>query len=203
MPPNEPAPTRRRPDAERNRAKILSAAREAFADDAAEISMAEVARRAGVGMATLYRNFPGRRELLEALFSDEVDAICQAATAPGLSPGDRFLAWLHPLFTFFAGKRHIASELLKHTDRDDPVFGGSRDRILAAGRPLLDAAQRAGQLRADLDFNQIVDLVHAIASIPGEMDYVKSILEVALDGLRRPAGVDPEQKLDVPTVVHN
>ena len=69
----------RRADAERNRRKILAAARAAFADPDAEISMAEVSRRAGVGMATLYRNFPGRRELLEALFTDEVNAICQAA----------------------------------------------------------------------------------------------------------------------------
>jgi AcrR family transcriptional regulator len=198
----EPAPRRRRPDAERNRGKILSAAREAFADDEAEISMAEVARRAGVGMATLYRNFPGRRELLEALFSEEVNAICQAAaTVPGRSPGERFQGWLHPLFAFFVGKRHIASELLKHTDRDDPVFGGNRDRVLAAGRPLLEAAQRAGELRADLDLSQILDMVHAIAVIPGEIDYVEPILEVALNGLRLP-GLDPEQNLDSPKTIH-
>jgi len=185
-----PGAPRRRPDAERNRGRILAAAREAFADDEAEISMAEVARRAGVGMATLYRNFPGRRELLEALYSGEVDAICQAAaTVPGRSPGERFQAWLHPLFAFFAGKRHIASELLKHTDEDDPVFGGNRDRVLAAGRPLLDAAQLAGELRADLDLSQILDLVHAIATIPGEHDYVAAILDAALDGLRPPPEV--------------
>ena len=76
MPPDQfPVPTRRA-DAERNRDKILAAARTAFADPEAEISMAEISRRAGVGMATLYRNFPGRRELLEALYADEVNAIC-------------------------------------------------------------------------------------------------------------------------------
>ena len=69
----------RRADAQRNREKILAAAREAFADPAAEVSMAEVSRRAGVGMATLYRNFPGQRELLEALYVDEVDAVVAAA----------------------------------------------------------------------------------------------------------------------------
>jgi AcrR family transcriptional regulator len=191
MHPEEPAQPRRRPDAERNRAKILSVARDAFADDEAEISMAEVARRAGVGMATLYRNFPGRRELLEALYSADVTAICQAAaTVPGRSPGERFQGWLHPLFAFFAGKRHIASELLKHTDEDDPVFGGNRDRVLAAGRPLLDAAQRTGEIRADLTLGQILDLVHAIASIPGESDYVEPILALALNGLRLPGVVE-------------
>src|SRR5260221_11640465 len=73
-----PSPTRRA-DAERNRDKILAAARSAFADPEAEVSMAEISRRAGVGMATMYRNFPGRRELLEALYTDEVNAVCKAA----------------------------------------------------------------------------------------------------------------------------
>ncbi len=83
MPPDQlPSPTRRA-DAERNRGKILAAARSAFADPEAEISMAEISRRAGVGMATLYRNFPGRRELLEALYTDEVNAVCQAAETAG------------------------------------------------------------------------------------------------------------------------
>ena len=79
----------RRAAAERNRDRILAAARDAFADPGAEISMAEIARRAGVGMATLYRNFPGRQELLEALYADEVDTICGAARAEeGQAPGD-------------------------------------------------------------------------------------------------------------------
>src|SRR5580692_2350886 len=85
----------RRADAERNREKILAAARSAFADPGAEISMAEISRRAGVGMATLYRNFPGRRELLEALYIEEVDAICKAAeTVEGETPGALLDAWL-------------------------------------------------------------------------------------------------------------
>ena len=88
----------KRADAERNRDRILAVARAAFAEPkaAGRPSMAEIARRAGVGMATLYRNFPGRRELLEALYTDEVDAVCAAAaTAPGETPGERFTAWAH------------------------------------------------------------------------------------------------------------
>ena len=73
-----PSPTRRA-DAQHNR-EDPGAARTAFADSGAEVSMAEISRRAGVGMATLYRNFRGRRELLEALYQDEVDAVCEAAT---------------------------------------------------------------------------------------------------------------------------
>ncbi len=70
MTPSPAQPPRRRSDAERNRTRILDAAREVLADRAAEFSMATVARRAGVGMATVYRNFPGRRELLETLFAE-------------------------------------------------------------------------------------------------------------------------------------
>jgi AcrR family transcriptional regulator len=117
----------RRTDAERNRDKIMKVARAAFADPGAEVSMAEISRRADVGMATLYRNFPGRRELLEALYSEEVDAICKATEAPdGQAPGVSLEYWLRQLLVFFASKRHISSELLKHTDSSDPVFGGGR-----------------------------------------------------------------------------
>src|ERR1700722_15649639 len=95
----------RRADAARNRDKLLAAARAAFADSEAEVSMAEIARRAGVGMATLYRNFPGRRELLEALYTDQVDAICEATgTLDADTPGAVLAAWLHRFFAFFTNK---------------------------------------------------------------------------------------------------
>ena len=179
-----PAPTRRA-DAERNRDKILEAARSAFADPEADISMAEISRRAGVGMATLYRNFPGRQELLEALYTDEVDAVCKAAqTAGGATPGAALVAWLQRFFAFSASKRHIAAELLEHTDRTNPLFDDSRARVIAAGRPLLAAAQRAHQVRHDLALEQILDMVIAIATIHGNTGYLEPILQTALDGLR-------------------
>ena len=72
--------------------------------------MAEISRRAGVGMATLYRNFPGRRELLEALYTDEVDAICDAAaTLDERTPGAALDAWLQRFVAFSSSKRRIAS----------------------------------------------------------------------------------------------
>src|SRR3954471_3349621 len=91
----------KRADAQRNREKILAAARSAFADPAAEVSMAEVSRRAGGGMATLYRHFPGPQELLEALYVDEIEAVCAAAaTVQGDTPGARLEAWLRAFFDF-------------------------------------------------------------------------------------------------------
>ena len=147
--------------------------------------MAEISRRAGVGMATLYRNFPGRQELLEALYTDEVNAICEAAkTVDGETPGAVLMAWLHRFFAFATSKRHIASELLKHTDYSNPLFANNRARVIAAGRPLLAAAQRAHEVRDNLTLEQILDMVIAIATIHGDTRYLEPILQTALDGLR-------------------
>ena len=185
-----PAPARRA-DAERNRGKILAAARTAFADPDAEVSMAEISRRAGVGMATLYRNFPGRQELLEALYTDEVDAVCRAAeTIGGETPGAALAAWLHRFSAFTTSKRHIAAELLKQTDRSNPLFRNNRTRVMAAGL-LLAAAQHAGEVRDDLTLEQILDMIVAIATIHGDTGYTGPILQAALDGLRSPADAKP------------
>jgi AcrR family transcriptional regulator len=189
--PTSPSPARRT-DAARNRDKILAAARTAFAASDVPVSMAEIARRANVGMATLYRNFPSRRELLEALYTREVNAVCEAAeTVDGETPAAVLLAWLHRCFAFFISKRHVASELLKHSDSSNPVFNESRARVLAAGRPLLVAAQHAHEVRDDLTLEQVLDLVVAIATIQGDTRYLEPILQTALDGLRPPSDGEP------------
>lgn len=151
--------------------------------------MAEVARRAGVGMATLYRNFPGRRELLEALYVEEVDAICAAAEhADAATPGDALTAWILQFVAFIATKHEIATELLEETDHDNPVFDGSRARVLAAGRRLLDAAQASGEVRDDLTLEQILDMVLAVSRIRGDVAYREPILRATLDGIRPQPG---------------
>lgn len=184
----------RRADAARNRDKILAAARIAFAEPDIAMSMAEISRRAGVGMATLYRNFPGRRELLEALYVDEVEAIVAAAAAPdGKTPGEILTAWLHRFLAFSTSKRHIASELLTHVDSSNPVFNDNRDRVLAAGRPLLVAAQQSHEVRDDLTLEQILDMIIAIATIHGDPGYLAPILQTTFDGLRPPLKSKPRR----------
>ena len=180
-----PRPAARRVDAGRNRQRILDAARAAFADPDADVSMAEISRRAGVGSATLYRNFANRRELLEALYVDEIDAVCQAAaTITEDSAKAILVTWLHRFYAYFTSKRFVAVELLEHADRDDPVFGAGRTRVLDASRPLLRAAQESGEIRTDLTLEQILDMVAAIAKIPGDAGYREPILRTALDALR-------------------
>ena len=180
------SPTKRA-DAERNRIKILAVARAAFAESDTEISMAEISRRAGVGMATLYRNFPGRRDLLEALYIDEVDAVCEAAeTLEAETPGALLFAWLHRFFVFITSKHPVGTELLKQSGGSATVMGESRQRVMAAGRPLLLAAQRSEEVREGLTLEQVLDMIVAIASIHGAPDYLEPILQTALDGLRSP-----------------
>jgi AcrR family transcriptional regulator len=179
----------KRADAERNRSKILAAARAAFADPRAQVSMAEISRRAGVGMATLYRNFPGRRELLEALYTDEVNAVCEATeNVTAETAAAALLAWLHRFFEFVISKHPVGTELLKQSGGTAPVMGESRVRVTTAGRPLLHAAQRSHEVREDLTLEQILDLIVAIASIRGEPDYLEPILQATLDGLLCPSG---------------
>jgi AcrR family transcriptional regulator len=182
LPPQSPA---RRIDAERNRERILTAARAAFSDPEADVSMAEISRRAGVGSATLYRNFANRRELLEALYVDEIDAVCAAAATVGEdTPGGSLTAWLRRFYAYFTSKRLVAAELLKHSDAEDPVFGAGYARVLAAGQPLLLSAQASGETRGDLTLEQILDMVAAIAKIPGDAGYREPILQAVLDSLR-------------------
>jgi AcrR family transcriptional regulator len=180
-----PEPATRRVDAERNRQRILNAARAAFAEPDADVSMAEISRRAEVGSATLYRNFANRRELLEALYVDEIDAVCQAAaTITGDTPEAMLVAWLRRFYAYFTSKRFVAAELLEHADRDDPVFGAGLARVLNASRPLLRAAQRSREVRNDLTLEQILDMIAAVAKIPGDPDYREPILRATLDALR-------------------
>jgi AcrR family transcriptional regulator len=192
MPSNQVPSLTRRADAERNREKILVAARAAFADPDADVSMAEISRRAEVGMATLYRNFPGRRELLEALYAQRIGGLCDAAeTIDGETPGAKLVAWLHQFFDFVTSKRAIAAELLERSDGSNPLLGEGRARVLAAGRPLLEAAQRANEVRVELTLEQITDMVVAIARIHGDFRYLEPILQAALDGLRPPSETEP------------
>ncbi|WP_197383214.1 TetR/AcrR family transcriptional regulator [Mycolicibacterium mengxianglii] len=187
MAPDPQAIPQRRADATRNREKILVAARGAFDDpEAGDVSMAEVARRAGVGMATLYRNFPGRRQLLEAVLTDEVGEVCAAAAEiNGQSAGDSFAIWTRRFFDFAFARNAIATELIFESGVvQNAFFTNDRARLCAAGLPLLAAAQASGEFRSDLDIGQMLDLIAAVARIRGNADHVRPIAEAALDGLR-------------------
>ena len=109
-----------------------------------------------------------------------------AGNGEGETPGGRLTAWLRRFAAFFLDKHEIATELLEEVERDDPVFDGSRARVLAAGQKLLRAAQDSGEVRNDLTLEQTLDMVIAVSAIRGDPAYREPILQAALDGLRRP-----------------
>ncbi|WP_285029815.1 TetR/AcrR family transcriptional regulator [Mycolicibacterium sp. lyk4-40-TYG-92] len=189
MTPEEPMArsASRRVDAQRNREKILAAARAAFADPDADVSMADIARRANIGSATLYRNFADRRTLLEALYSEEIAAICQAAqTCDDVTAGARLHSWLRHFYGYFLNKRVLASELLDLVGAESPVFREGFALVLGAAERLVQEAHRSGELRDDLDAEQILALIASIANIPGDPVFRAPILTAALDALWTP-----------------
>jgi AcrR family transcriptional regulator len=176
----------KRADARRNYEKVLAAARGAFAEGGSETSLEEIARRAEVGIGTLYRHFPTRQALLEAVYVDEVQALCRsAADLADLPPWDAIVAWLHRFVEYMVTKQALAPELLNYVGRDAGVFKDSRAAFWAVGEPLLERAQNAHVVRADTNFTEIIQLMGGIAKIPttepGQIDH---ILDMALDGLR-------------------
>jgi AcrR family transcriptional regulator len=185
-PVGELRPRPKRADARRNYDKVVAAARQAFAEGGTATSLEEIARRAEVGIGTLYRNFPNRQALLEAVYADEVENLCRStAEFEAMEPWEAFQAWLHRFVAYMAAKQALAHELLDYVDRDAPLFKTCRVALFAAGEPILQRAQEAGVVRADTDFGEIIQMVGGIAKIqaaePGQIDH---ILTIALDGLR-------------------
>ena len=176
----------KRADARRNYEKVLAAARQAFAEGGEDTSLEEIARRAEVGIGTLYRHFPCRQALLEALYVDEVQEVCRSAAE--LEDEDSWVAlneWFERFLAYLATKRALAHELLNYMDVDAPLFQSCRTSLWAAGEPLLKRAQAAGTVRSDVTFPDVMSMVVGIAKIPNsDPAQLEHIIRIALDGLR-------------------
>jgi AcrR family transcriptional regulator len=183
----------KRADALRNYEKLLVAAGEAFTEDGASASLEDIARRAGVGIGTLYRHFPTRQHLLEAVYIGEVEEMARsAADLADLPPWDALATWLRQFVSYAATKRALGAELLAYADADADVFQKCRTAIVTAGDALLERAQAAGVARTDTTFVEVGRLVGGLSAIrgaePGEID---RLLDIVLDGLRyRPPAAD-------------
>src|SRR3954449_4799181 len=168
----EPAPQAllarpKRADARRNYETVLAAAREAFAEGGESTALEEIARRAGVGIGTLYRHFPNCQALLEALYVDEVDEVCRsAAELDGTDPWEDLNAWLEGIIGYIATKQALAHELLNYMDRDATLFKTCKASLFAAGEPLLVRAQEARVVRPDVTIGEVIQMVMGIVKIP-------------------------------------
>lgn len=171
-----------RKDAARNYDALLAAAREAFAEHGAEASLEDIARRAGVGIGTLYRNFPTRRHLFETVYADEVNTLVQVAEeVADREPWDALTAWLDRFAGYMVTKRAVREALNDETE----IFAACRESMYAAGTPLLERAQRAGEARTDMDFTDLLRMVAGItATAFDDEEQRKRVLSIALDGVR-------------------
>jgi AcrR family transcriptional regulator len=176
----------KRADARRNYDKVLTAAREAFAEGGESTALEEIARRAGVGIGTLYRNFPNRQALLETLYVNEVEEVCRsAAELDGGDPWEALSAWFERLMGYLATKQALAGELLNYLDRDSALFQVCRTSLYDAGGPMLRRAQEAGAARPDVEFPELMQMLMAISKIPvADPSQTEHMLRIALDGLR-------------------
>jgi AcrR family transcriptional regulator len=176
----------KRADARRNYEKVLAAAREAFAEGGESTALEEIARRAGVGIGTLYRHFPNRQALLEALYVDEVEEVCRTAAAlDGADPWEALTGWFEGFIGYLATKQALAAELLNYLDPDAALFQVCRASLFEAGEPLLKRAQEAGVVRPDVNIAEVIQMVVGIGKIPtSDPGQTEHILRVALDGLR-------------------
>lgn len=176
----------KRADARRNYDKVLAAAREAFAEGGESTALEEIARRAGVGIGTLYRNFPNRQALLEALYVNEVAEVCRsAAELDGGDPWEALSSWFERLIGYLATKQALAGELLNYLDRDSALFQVCRTSLYDAGGPMLRRAQEAGAVRPDVEFPEVMQMVMGISKIPvADPGQTEHMLRIALDGLR-------------------
>jgi len=180
-----------RADAQRNYQRLVSAATAAFAEHGADdASLEEIARRAGVGIGTLYRHFPNRQALLEAVYRDQVDMLADRADqlAESADPGAALDEWLRALVSFSRTKRSLVSALLATLGKDSEFVSSCSAQMRGSAATLLARAQEAGAVRSDASVTDVLRLVHAISMAverePADRGQADRLLALVLDGLR-------------------
>ncbi len=181
-------PRRLRADAERNRARLLSAAQAAFASGQAAVTLEQIARDADVGIGTLYRHFPTREALVEALYRQELDALCAsagellAAHAPDLA----LRAWMDRFAGYVRAKREMADVLRVLFASGTVSVSQVREQLTEAVRKILDAGAAAGTLRSDVRPEDIVATIvgmFAATSLAGGDEQLRRMLDLLTDAV--------------------
>jgi AcrR family transcriptional regulator len=182
-----------RADSIRNRERLLEAAKTVFSAGGSDASLEAVARRAGLGIGTLYRHFPTRETLFEAVYRREVEQLAELADAlkAEVAPTEALRRWLRSNVEFVATKKGMAAALALAAHKPSELSVYSNERLTRAVRGLLDRAVAAGEVRADISPE---DLLRALVGMcymhdqPGWQDSVLRLVDVFVDGLRRQSG---------------
>jgi AcrR family transcriptional regulator len=178
-----------RADARRNYERLVDAARKVFADQGGGASMEAIAKQAGVGVGTLYRHFPKRIDVVEAVYRDDVDTLVGAADRglAELDPWEALEAWLRAYVDYGRAKRTFLNELHEAFEKNPDLKPASRERIFAACERVLRRAQEAGAARTDIDGEDLMQLVSPMcmnSTLAREQG--DRLLTMILDGLRSP-----------------
>ena len=187
------APEKRlRADARRNRDKLVEIAATLFAERGVDASLEEVARRAGVGIGTLYRHFPTREDLVEVLYRREIESLCTAAEDFSRdNPADVALEqWMLRFVGYIAAKRGMAASLKILFGRGTNNLAEAYALIPVALKRLVAAAVAAGSIRTDVDATDILQALSGIYSAPDTPEWQersRRLVRLLMDGLR--AGV--------------
>ncbi|MDQ0241387.1 TetR/AcrR family transcriptional regulator [Arthrobacter bambusae] len=178
-----------RADARRNREKILAAAAHVFAEEGLEAHLERIAKEAGVGSGTLYRNFPTRESLIEAAYRNELSRLCDAAPdlLAALPPREALRAWMGRFIDYATAKLGMAEALRAVVDSGVNPYAHSRELIMNALTSLLDATAAAGTIRSDINATVMFAALTGVALASGkpeEREQAEHLLDLILDGLR-------------------
>lgn len=178
-----------RSDAQRNRERILDVAKEAFTRSGANTSLDEIAREAGVGPGTLYRHFPTREELLEAVYRNGMEKLASSAQkfADELPPLEALRTWLLLFVDYIAAKQLIAPALNALVGDPKKVFEASHARVWEAIRALVKRAIKTGDIREDLDPIDLLRALIGVASVgtgPDWQQSAKRLVDILITGSR-------------------
>lgn len=186
---SQSAPRKPRTDSQRNRERILEAAKQAFTRSGATASLDDIAKQAGVGAGTLYRHFPTRDDLLEAVYRTEVERLAAAERrfAETLPPVEALRAWMLLFVDYIATKKIIAPALNTMVGGPAKVFEASYAQVWEAIRALVKRAIKSGDIRTDLE---PLDLLRAligvsnVATSPDWQQSAKRLVDILVLGSR-------------------
>ncbi len=177
----------KRADAQRNYERLVTAARDVFAVQGGAASMDAIAKEAGVGVGTLYRHFPRRIDLVEAVWREDVDELVSTSETliADLEPWPALVAWLEAFVRYASVKRTFLSELHEAFEKNPELRVASRERIESAVGSVLTRAQDAGEARTDLDGADLMQLLGSMCmSATLTTEQSMRLLVMIQDGLR-------------------
>jgi AcrR family transcriptional regulator len=186
---SQPVQRKPRADAQRNRARVLEVAKEAFSRFGAEASLDDIAKQAGVGAGTLYRHFPTREALIEAVYRTEVEKLAAAEQrfAETMPPIEALRAWMMLSVDYIAAKKIIAPVLNTLLGGSSKVFESSHTPIWEAIRALVKRAIKSGDIRKDLDPLDLLRALIGVANVATSPDWQQSarrLVDILITGSR-------------------